>query len=399
MHFLTVEARDNLGKGNRNIVQIVLFIEDVNDNAPLFLESKYEANLYENKMNFENMLQVRAKDLDLNNEITYEIIDNTEFAQNFSIDPDTGIIMPAYPMDFESIEIDEMQPSGAIRPIHLKVLARDDGVPSLMSNVSVTVYLHDINDNAPQFERDFYAVSILENTDGGSSVLRVCHAEQKSVFFFLNFVYIFLFVLTKVLAYDEDGSAPNNQIVYRIQKGATDKFVITSTTGVISVAQGANLDPDLNVPQKHVYSLYVIALDAGIGDQQLMATTLVNITIIDVNNKLPTLSDPGIVHIKENAPTGSFVYKIHADDLDESAVLEYTFNVNSSEAKNEDGLQVPLTEYDYMELFEIDKKNGFMVVARNIDREKVEQIKLGIIVEDVASETNRQQSFGKRPPL
>lgn len=178
MHFLTVEARDNLGKGNRNIVQIVLFIEDVNDNAPVFLESKYEANLYENKMNFENMLQVRAKDLDLNNVITYEIIDNTEFAQNFSIDPDTGIVMPAYPMDFESIEIDEMQPSGAIRPIHLKVLARDDGVPSLMSNVSVTVYLHDINDNAPQFERDFYAVSILENTDGGSSVLRVNRTEK-----------------------------------------------------------------------------------------------------------------------------------------------------------------------------------------------------------------------------
>lgn len=193
MHFLTVEARDNLGKGNRNIVQIVLFIEDVNDNAPLFLESKYEANLYENKMNFENMLQVRAKDLDLNNEITYEIIDNTEFAQNFSIDPDTGIIMPAYPMDFESIEIDEMQPSGAIRPIHLKVLARDDGVPSLMSNVSVTVYLQDINDNAPQFERDFYAVSILENTDGGSSVLRVCHAEQRSDS--VKFCLIFLFVL------------------------------------------------------------------------------------------------------------------------------------------------------------------------------------------------------------
>lgn len=190
MHFLTVEARDNLGKGNRNIVQIVLFIEDVNDNAPLFLESKYEANLYENKMNFENMLQVRAKDLDLNNEITYEIIDNTEFAQNFSIDPDTGIIMPAYPMDFESIEIDEMQPSGAIRPIHLKVLARDDGVPSLMSNVSVTVFLHDINDNAPQFERDFYAVSILENTDGGSSVLRVCHAEERNDFVFKFCLYI-----------------------------------------------------------------------------------------------------------------------------------------------------------------------------------------------------------------
>lgn len=179
MHFLTVEARDNLGEGNRNIVQIALTIEDVNDNAPVFLENKYEANLYENKMNFENMLQLRAKDLDSNNQITYEIIDNTELAQNFTIDALTGIIMPAYPMDFESIDMDEMPVSGVIRPIYMRVLARDDGIPSMSSNVSVIVYLHDINDNAPQFERDFYAVSILENTEGGTSITRVTQRDKK----------------------------------------------------------------------------------------------------------------------------------------------------------------------------------------------------------------------------
>lgn len=173
-HFLAVEARDNRGHGNRNIVQVVLTIEDVNDNAPVFLENKYEANLYENKMNFENMLQVRAKDLDSNNLITYEIIDNSELAQNFTIDAISGIIMPTYPMDFEGVDTEDMQANGAIWPIYLRVLARDDGEPSLSSNVSVIIYLHDINDNAPQFERDFYAVSILENTEGGTSITRVC---------------------------------------------------------------------------------------------------------------------------------------------------------------------------------------------------------------------------------
>lgn len=172
-HFLAVEARDNSGEGNRNIVQVVLSIEDVNDNAPVFLENKYEVNLYENKMNFESMLQVRAKDADSNNQVSYEIVDNTELAQNFTIDSITGIIMPAYPMDFEDIDIDEVQPSSAIRPIYLRVVARDDGVPSMSSNVSVIVYLHDINDNAPQFERDFYVASILENTEGGTSITRV----------------------------------------------------------------------------------------------------------------------------------------------------------------------------------------------------------------------------------
>lgn len=338
LHYLAVEARDNLGVGNRNIVQVVLAIEDVNDNAPVFLENKYEATLYENKMNFENMLQVRAKDLDSNNMIIYEIIDNSELAQNFTIDAMSGTIVPTYPMDFENIDTEDMQAIGAIWPIYLRVLARDDGEPSLSSNVTVIVYLHDINDNAPQFEHEYYAVSILENTDGGTSIARV-------------------------FAYDEDGSAPNNQIVYRIQKGATDKFVIASTTGVISVAQGANLDPDLNVPKKAVYSLYVVALDAGIGDQQLMATTLVNISVVDVNNKVPILSDPGIIHIKENVPVGYFVYKIQATDLDDSAVLEYSLNANGSEAKNEDGVQVTLSEYNFVDLFKIDRKSGTLRVS------------------------------------
>ncbi len=36
LHYLTVEARDDLGKGNRNNVEIVVHIIDVNDNAPRF---------------------------------------------------------------------------------------------------------------------------------------------------------------------------------------------------------------------------------------------------------------------------------------------------------------------------------------------------------------------------
>lgn len=182
-------------------------------------------------------------------------------------------------------------------------------------------------------------------------------------------VFLFCWHFFQVFAYDLDGSSPNNQIVYRIQKGATDKFVIASTTGVISVAQGANLDPDLNVPKKMVYSLYVVALDAGIGDQQLMATTLVNISVIDVNNKAPILSDPGIIHIKENVPPGYFVYKIQATDLDDSAALEYSLNANGSEAKDEDGVQVKLVDYNFVELFKIDKKSGTLrVCTQNLNQ-------------------------------
>ena len=65
-HYLTVEARDDLGKGNRNTVQLIVNVNDVNDNAPVFLQNKYEAVLLENEDHFESPLLVEAFDIDLN---------------------------------------------------------------------------------------------------------------------------------------------------------------------------------------------------------------------------------------------------------------------------------------------------------------------------------------------
>jgi len=68
-HYLTVEARDDLGRGNRNTVQLIVNIDDVNDNAPVFLQNKYEAVLLENENRFESPLIVEASDNDLNGQI------------------------------------------------------------------------------------------------------------------------------------------------------------------------------------------------------------------------------------------------------------------------------------------------------------------------------------------
>lgn len=192
VHYLTVEARDNLGQGNRNTVQIILTIDDVNDNFPFFLDTKYEANLYENKLNFENsILQIRAKDVDLNNLISYEILDNNDFVQNFSIDRINGIITPIQPLDFESLASEnEEYVKGNVQPIYLTITARDNGVPSLTSNITVIIYLHDVNDFSPKFERDLYSVTIPETIEGGSSIVRV------RVFF-----VILAWILAKIYSY------------------------------------------------------------------------------------------------------------------------------------------------------------------------------------------------------
>lgn len=236
-HYLTIEARDSLGQGNRNTVQLILTILDMNDNAPMFLERQYEAKLLENQLAFEIPLVVKAKDADLkgtrNSEVTYHIVDG-EYRENFTINNRTGAVTLLRPMDFEAIKHRDKRAN--IQPLQLTVIAKDQGSPSLSSRAMIIVYLIDVNDHAPQFEKEFYTASIPENFSGGSNILQV-------------------------KAVDNDGSPPNNLIVYRIQQGASDKFVISSDNGKISVAEGTTLDPDLTAPKTMEYSLTVVSIE------------------------------------------------------------------------------------------------------------------------------------------
>ena len=46
-HYLTVEARDDNGEGNRNTVEILIYVTDKNDNPPFFELNQYETYLPE----------------------------------------------------------------------------------------------------------------------------------------------------------------------------------------------------------------------------------------------------------------------------------------------------------------------------------------------------------------
>ncbi|CAG4949111.1 unnamed protein product [Colias eurytheme] len=358
-HYITVEARDDLGKGNRNTAQLIINIEDVNDNAPMFLANKYEARLLENELEFENPLIVEARDLDLNgtknSHIEYSIVGG-DHRKNFSIDPNLGIITPVSGLDFEQIPGDNSN----IRPIYLTVRAHDFGTPQRSSTAPVTVYVQDVNDHAPLFALTVYKRAIPEDMPSGTSVI-------------------------EVKARDNDGSYPNNRIVYRIQRGASDKFVIDSHTGLVSVANGSSLDPDRTDPKVTRYTLTVVALDGGIGEHQLSASVLVNITIVDVNNKPPMLVEPGAVQVMENIQVGTIIYRAMAYDPDEQPVLRYSIDKENSYARNEDGVQVLATDYDFLALWDLNTVDGSLRIVRVLDREKVELIKLVITVEDMAA--------------
>ncbi|KAJ8962164.1 hypothetical protein NQ318_018121 [Aromia moschata] len=363
-HFLTVEARDDMGNGNRNSVQLIINIEDINDNPPLFTQSKYEARLLENKLDFEHPVKVEARDADLNgtknSEIEYVLFG--EHKQNFTIDSVTGDVKPKHPLDFEQLKGSPKEP---LRTLFLTLRARDWGTPSLFTDVPFFVYVEDVNDHAPMFEQIYYNKSIPETTPGGTSILQV-------------------------KAYDRDGSSPNNRVVYRIQGGADDKFIIGAETGTISVARGASLDPDLTQPKRMHYSLNVVAIDGAPGDNQLQAAVTVNITIVDVNNKNPIFYEPGTITVKENSPVGTAITRLNAKDLDTTAKLIYKVDPKMCSAKNERGILLKPVDFDCSSFFKLEPATGILTIAKQLDREAAETFLVGLIVEDVNSNTGLQ---------
>ena len=67
------------------------------------------------------------------------------------------------------------------------------------------------------------------------------------------------FVVANVTATDSDGTNPNNDFIYRIESGASDKFRIDFRTGVVEVEKKADLDRE----QVEEYTLSISAIDRG----------------------------------------------------------------------------------------------------------------------------------------
>ncbi len=65
-HYLTVEARDEQGRGNRNSVEVLVHVLDVNDNVPKFRQESYETSIAENEDRFAVPFVVTADDKDEN---------------------------------------------------------------------------------------------------------------------------------------------------------------------------------------------------------------------------------------------------------------------------------------------------------------------------------------------
>ncbi|XP_053285309.1 protocadherin beta-16-like [Pleuronectes platessa] len=248
-HNITVICSDEGVPSLSSSVTLTLQISDVNDNAPVFERSSYEANLVENNTPGLSVFTVKARDADWNQNarVSYILEDSSvngvPLSSYVSVSADSGVIHAVRSFDYEQI-----------KDFHFRVKAQDGGSPPLSSNVTVKILIQDQNDNPPQ---------VLYPVQTGGSLVAEMVPRSADVGY----------LVTKVVAVDVD-SGQNAWLSYKLQK-ATDRalFEVGSQNGEIRTIRQVT-DKDA-VKQR----LSVIVEDNG--QPSRSATVVVNVAVAD----------------------------------------------------------------------------------------------------------------------
>lgn len=83
-----------------------------------------------------------------------------------------------------------------------------------------------------------------------------------------------------------------------------------------------------------------------------------------------------------------------AQDPDVAPILHYRVDPNSSEARNEEGTLIKIQEYDYLAALNLNGFDGLLRIGKLLDRERVETIRLGLEVVDLAAVRGSQTASG-----
>ncbi|XP_042636647.1 protocadherin gamma-A4-like [Orycteropus afer afer] len=247
---ITITATDQGTPPLSTETHVLLQVADINDNPPTFTHASYSAYIPENNPRGASFFSLTAQDPDSseNAQVTYSLAEDTlqgmPLSSYISINSNTGVLYALRSFDYEQF-----------RDLQLQVTASDSGEPPLSSNVSLSLFVLDQNDNAPEIL--YPAVP----TDGSTGVELAPHSAEPG------------YLVTKVVAVDRD-SGQNAWLSYRLLKASEPGlFAVGVHTGEVRTAR-AMLDRDA-LKQ----SLVVAVQDHG--QPPLSATVMLTVAVAD----------------------------------------------------------------------------------------------------------------------
>uniref|UniRef100_A0AAY4DHT4 Cadherin domain-containing protein n=1 Tax=Denticeps clupeoides TaxID=299321 RepID=A0AAY4DHT4_9TELE len=178
---IALVARDAGQPPLSSVRTISVLVSDVNDNSPRFSHAPYVFYVTENNKPGESVLTISASDRDTGDNalVAYQICRDCSgdhgYASFLNINAENGDVYALKSFDFENVKMFQFQ-----------VLATDSGTPSLSSNVTVNVFILDVNDNAPVI---LAPVSSNGSSEGVEEIPRNVNAGH---------------LVTKVRVYDAD---------------------------------------------------------------------------------------------------------------------------------------------------------------------------------------------------
>jgi hypothetical protein len=301
---LTVQVSDGL---LASTALVTVNLTDVNE-SPSVADQMF--SVAENSAFGTAVGAVAASDPDVGNTLSFAITAGNQAGQ-FTIDSQTGQITVANgaTLDFEAASS------------YALTVQVSDGL--LSSTALVTIGLTNVNE-APTLANQTFA--IVENSAAGT-------------------------VVGSVAASDPDAGST---LTYAITAGnQAGQFTISSQTGQISVASGAALDFE-------TVSSY--GLSVQVSDGQFSQTAVVTIALTDAN-EAPLIADQSFT-VAENAPSGTLVGSVVADDPDAGSTL--TFAITAGNASG---------------AFTIDAQTGAITVANSSALDFESQATYGLTVQ------------------
>ncbi|XP_044136963.1 protocadherin gamma-C5-like [Bufo gargarizans] len=256
-------------------------ILDTNDNSPVFQNAERTIKITELAAVGTRFPLERAQDPDLgiNSVSSYKLSESKYFSLNVQArknEKPSPVLILEKALDREE------------REEHTLVLtAFDSGSPLRSGTSLITINVIDINDNAPVFDNAFYKISLKENAQLNTLVIR------------LN-------------ATDKD-EGPNGEISYTFEdissEDITNVFSLGGKTGEI------RLKKQLDFEKHHSYEISVKALDHGIPEME--GHCVIQVDIEDVNDNDPEILISSLVSsIPEDTPPGTTVGLLRVIDQD-----------------------------------------------------------------------------------
>lgn len=321
-----VEAVDQGSDPNVAQAQVIVYIEDSGNNAPVVSVTPGNTgyvNVSENSNNGTFVAHVNVEDTDvgLNGDVRCTVPSNYFGIETLKNKGFKVIVRGTLDREVTNIH-------------NVTVVCMDYGTPPLSSSAHFLVRITDMNDNRPVFTTPVYTAELTENNNGDEKIVRVS-------------------------ATDKDEGL-NSIVHYEVPSAYADRFRIDRSTGEVYVRQVFDRETSPSV------LLLVHAVDAG--EIPLTGTATVQLTIRDVNDNSPTFLQA--VHgfkVHENQPTGTNVATMRASDLDEGRNAEFDFKIAPEYAD-----KVPFILFS----------DGLLKANKMLDREEISRYDFVAIVTD-----------------